>query len=128
VLHRLAAFAGRFTLEDAVAVAGDVRDVDVVACLVDLVSKSFMMIDVRAKTAFYRLYETMREHALQKALDAGELPQVRRRHAEYMTSTLLRISEPKAAALVTTDISWAAAGSVTFKMNTTPLPFGCEYH
>jgi hypothetical protein len=25
-------------------------------------------------------------------------------------------------------ISWAAAGSVTFKMNTTPLPFCCAYH
>jgi predicted ATPase len=85
-LHRIASFSGRFTVEDAVAVAGtDVFSrTDVIECLADLVDKSFVMVDLGGTSAFYRLYETMREYAREKSRAAGDLEETRRRHALYM--------------------------------------------
>ncbi len=65
LLHLIAAFAGRFTLRDAEAVAenADFRAASVAECLADLVDKSFLIIDLRGATPFYRLYEAMRRYA-----------------------------------------------------------------
>jgi predicted ATPase/DNA-binding winged helix-turn-helix (wHTH) protein len=92
VLHRIAAFSGRFTVEDAVAVAGDrvFSRADAAECLADLVDKSFIMVDGSGVHAFYRLYETMREYARHRSLHAGDLEETQRRHAQYMTDLFAR--------------------------------------
>ena len=88
LLHRIAAFVGRFTFEDALAVArdGSFQTADVIECLADLVDSSILMVDLSSATAFYRLYETMREYAQRKIVEAGELADTRRRHAEYIAT------------------------------------------
>lgn len=85
-LHRISAFSSRFMVEDAIAAAGDnsFSRADVTECLADLVDKSFVTVDLGGSSAFYRLYETMREYARQKSLSAGDLHESRHRHARYM--------------------------------------------
>lgn len=94
-LHRISSFSSRFTVEDAVAVVGDeaFSRANVIECLADLVDKSFVTVDLTGANAFYRLYETMREYARQKSLDAGDLEATRRRHALYMTDLFAKADE-----------------------------------
>jgi predicted ATPase len=95
LLHRVSSFSGRFTVEDAVAVASDdvLSRANVVECLADLVDKSFVTVDLGGTTAFYRLYETMREYAQQKSLNAGDLEETRRRHALYIADVFARADD-----------------------------------
>src|SRR5262249_15653314 len=94
-LHRIAVFSGRFTFEDAVAVASDAvfSRADVIESLADLVDRSFVMVDLRGSITFYRLYETMREYARQKSHAAGDLEETRRRHAIHLATLFARADE-----------------------------------
>ncbi len=85
VLHRLAIFAGGFTLEaaGAVAVGRTLDESEVVDGVTNLAAKSLVSVDLDGTTIRYRLPETMRAYALEKLTGSGELDQVARRHAEY---------------------------------------------
>jgi len=65
VLHRLAHFAGAFTLDAAVAVAGDdTMDASVVRqAVVALANKSFLIVNHQTSPPEYRLFETVRAYA-----------------------------------------------------------------
>jgi predicted ATPase len=84
-LRRIAIFAGKFTLEEATAVASDEQlpDVDVIDGLVNLVTKSLITTDVVDDVAYFRLLETTRIYALEKLADSSESERLRRRHADY---------------------------------------------
>jgi len=85
VLHRLAIFAGNFTLEaaSAVATAQDLDAPAVVDILTNLAAKSLLVVEIAGGGTQYRLLETTRVYALEKLADSGELDQVARRHAEH---------------------------------------------
>ncbi len=53
-LHRISSFSSRFTVEDAVAVAGDdvFSRATVIECLADLVDKSFVTVDLAGTARF----------------------------------------------------------------------------
>jgi predicted ATPase len=78
----LAVFSGGFTIEaveDVCHLAGDPVDV-----LESLVEKSLVMHDEnRPDPARYELLDTIREYALGRAEDSGDLPRLRRAHAIY---------------------------------------------
>lgn len=85
LFRRLAVFSGGFSLELAVAVAGDeARDrwavIDTLAALVD---RSLVDAD-DADPPRYRLLETLREYAAQRLADAGETEAQRSRHAQAL--------------------------------------------
>jgi predicted ATPase/DNA-binding SARP family transcriptional activator len=85
VLHRLAVFAGGFTLEaaSAVATADHLGEPEVVDGITNLVAKSLVSVDLEGTVTRYRLLETTRAYALEKLAEGGERDQVARRHAEY---------------------------------------------
>jgi predicted ATPase/DNA-binding winged helix-turn-helix (wHTH) protein len=81
VLRRLSIFAGGFTMRAfrAIAIDGEILELDVVDCVANLVTKS--LVTVEAGGAGYRLLETTRSYALEKLVEAGEFDVVARRHA-----------------------------------------------
>jgi predicted ATPase/DNA-binding winged helix-turn-helix (wHTH) protein len=85
VLRRVAIFAGSFTLESAgsVATSQDMPSAVVVDCIVNLVAKSLVSVNVGRPNVQYRLLETTRAYGLEKLVDSGELEGFARRHAEY---------------------------------------------
>jgi predicted ATPase/DNA-binding SARP family transcriptional activator len=85
VLHRLAVFAGGFTLEAAsvVAAAAGLGAPEVLDGITNLVAKSLVSVDATGDVTRYRLLETMRAYALEKLTESGELDEVARRHAAY---------------------------------------------
>jgi predicted ATPase len=82
VLRGLSVFAGAFTLESAIAVAGDDKS-DVVEAVANLVTKSLVSADGGEAIVQYRLLETTRAYALQKLEECGLLQEYRRRHAQH---------------------------------------------
>jgi hypothetical protein len=83
VLRRLSVFADDFSVDAAVAVAGDLPAPLVVDHIANLVAKSLLVADLRDETAQYRLLDTTRLYAFEKLRSAAELPEAARRHAEY---------------------------------------------
>ena len=82
VLRRLSVFAGAFTLESAMAVAGD-NGTDVVDAVANLVAKSLISADVGGQIVQYRLLDTTRAYAVQKLIEGGESEAYTRRHARH---------------------------------------------
>ena len=90
-LRRLAVFRGAFTLEAARAVAAiDGRGLSVVSDIASLVRKSLLTADVGGAQATYRLLDSTRAYARQKAVEAEELGAVSRLHARYFEGLLRR--------------------------------------
>jgi len=85
VLHRLAIFAGGFTLAAAsrVATTAALDAPAVVDSVTNLAAKSLVVVEIGGAATRYRLLETTRAYALEKLTASGELDQVARRHAEY---------------------------------------------
>jgi len=85
LFRRLAAFAGGFDLEAALAVAaGDgVQPDDVFNLLGLLVDKSLVAAEESDGVTRYRLPETVRQYALEMLAHSGEAGQVRNRHCGY---------------------------------------------
>src|SRR5262249_22613846 len=81
VFRRLGVFTGPFSLEAAevVAAAAEIETLDVLGLLARLVEKSL----VQLAGERYRLLETLRHHALERAAAAGELAEMRARHLEW---------------------------------------------
>jgi hypothetical protein len=87
LIRRLAAFAGGFNAEAAVAVAvlpGEDLDVDTV--LASLVRWSMLQRDRTPGGVRYRLLETIRSYAEERLAEAGEATTVGRAHAEWVVT------------------------------------------
>jgi predicted ATPase/class 3 adenylate cyclase len=79
-LCRLGVFVGGFTLEAAEALCDEALDrID------QLVSKSLVVADHHDGSARYRLLETIRQYALDRLVQSGELEAVRHAHAAWVT-------------------------------------------
>jgi len=96
LLRRLAVFSGGWTLRTAESVCADrdnrgdklvLRREDVLDVLGKLIDKSLVMAQAGTHQGRYHLFETMREFAREKLLQAGELTDMLNRHlahfAEY---------------------------------------------
>ena len=122
VLRRLGVFAGPFSLSTAeavVAASGDVDQITVFDSISRLSDKSLVLVDDPDNPTPYRLLETIRAFAIQRARDAGELTALRDTHAAWWCARLegLGITGPDddAVALVDTHhddlvaaLTWAA--------------------
>ncbi|HET9578938.1 MAG TPA: tetratricopeptide repeat protein [Usitatibacter sp.] len=95
MLRRCGIFAGDFTVEAAISVAGfDPIDADAVTELVpQLVDRSLLIADTTGASARYRLLETTRAYALEKLRDAGETAALRRQHAQFFAAHLERAAD-----------------------------------
>ncbi|QWW72580.1 winged helix-turn-helix domain-containing protein [Rhizobium sp. WYJ-E13] len=98
-LHHVSAFTGRFSVQDAVAVSGAIgmSRGQIIEALADLVDRSFLTVDLSGHVAYYRLYETMREYARQKAQDHGRLEATRHAHGAYLIAVTERAHEESEA-------------------------------
>lgn len=88
VIRRLAVFAGPFLPEAAESVGASVGDIDpwdVLDKLGDLVDKSLVQFDGDGS---YRLLETVRDFARDRAEEAGETTRLRQAHATWWISHL----------------------------------------
>jgi len=102
LLHRLAIFAGGWTLEAASAVCSDddVPEARVVDLLASLVDKSLVAVDAGMPGARYHLLETTRAYALERLVQAGHLERMSRHHALYYRDYAAR-----------NDNTWATTGT-----------------
>jgi predicted ATPase/DNA-binding winged helix-turn-helix (wHTH) protein len=83
VLSRLAIFIGWFTLDAAATVASDAShsEHEVVQLVLELAAKSLVVADVDSDKPRFRLLDTTRAYALEKAKERDELEGLARRHA-----------------------------------------------
>ena len=90
VLRRFAVFAGSFTLQGALAVAGDESEPaeQIVDALGQLVAKSLVSARPDGAATRYRLLDTTKAYAMQKLADLGETQHTARRHANYVQHVL----------------------------------------
>src|SRR5271156_5553973 len=90
VLRRLSIFAGGFTMRAfrAIAIDGEILELDVDDCAANLVTKSLVTADTGGAAVRYRLLETTRAYALEKLTEGGEFDATARRHAEYYRDLL----------------------------------------
>lgn len=85
VLMRLSVFAGGFDLAAAEHVCGDepLSPGDVLDLLTSLIEKSIVMHEEREDATRYRMLETIRDYALEKAQLAGGMVTTAARHCEH---------------------------------------------
>ncbi len=83
ILMRLSVFAGSFTSEAAMAVAGNYAAGDVEEQIGDLAAKSLLNVDITRSTPRYRLLEITRAYASDKLQKSGDLDDAARRHADH---------------------------------------------
>jgi predicted ATPase/DNA-binding winged helix-turn-helix (wHTH) protein len=94
ILRRLSIFAGSFTFEAAVAVAGQgLNESEIAGLVAALVRKSLIVRDPAEAAAELRLLETTRVYAAQKLAESGALNEIARRHAEYLLELLNKFDE-----------------------------------
>jgi non-specific serine/threonine protein kinase len=82
LFHRLAVFAGGWTLEEAQAICAgeELKPEKILDLLTHLVDKSLLIMEEQEGTLRCRMLETIREYARGKFLDSGEALNVRNRH------------------------------------------------
>ncbi|GAA0604086.1 winged helix-turn-helix domain-containing protein [Craurococcus roseus] len=85
VFRRLAVFVDGFTLAAAAGVAADEGHSgdEVVRLVLELAEKSLVVADLDSPGPRFRLLDTTRAYALEKAREGGELASLARRHAAY---------------------------------------------
>jgi predicted ATPase/DNA-binding winged helix-turn-helix (wHTH) protein len=90
VLRRIAPFVGRFTLEGARYVAGElgIGTGEILDAIAGLVEKSLIATRIDETQEQYRLLNTTRAYALEKLEEHAEVDVVLRRHAEYVPGYL----------------------------------------
>lgn len=94
VFDRLGAFVGSFdtTAAQSVAADGSIGRFDVLDVLDELVAKSMLMVEPTPEgTTRYQLLETLRQYALERLEQSGEVDVYRRRHAEHYVSVSAEI-------------------------------------
>jgi predicted ATPase/DNA-binding winged helix-turn-helix (wHTH) protein len=86
VLRLLSVFAGSFSLEDAVGLAGDSQllDADLAWCVGNLAAKSLLSTSFADGQLRYRLLEVTRSYAAERVRQAGEEAGALMRHAELV--------------------------------------------
>ncbi|SOJ55866.1 Putative HTH-type transcriptional regulator [Mycobacterium simulans] len=96
LFRRLAVFVGCFFLDDARAVVGgsDVPRYQVLDGLTLLVEKSLVVANETTGRTCYRMLETMRQYALEKLDEAGEVDAVRSRHRDHYTGLASLLDNP----------------------------------
>ncbi|WP_189343057.1 winged helix-turn-helix domain-containing protein [Mesorhizobium sp.] len=106
VLRRLSVFVGAFTLEDALAVAGeDDSDGHKVADAVEsLVDKSLIRMSDLGGSTYHRLLDTTRVYAAAKLAETGEKESLVRRHALHYASRF-KSDATRATAFGSRDVS-----------------------
>ena len=89
-LRRFSVFAGSFTLQSAMAVAGDDSEPadQIVDALGQLVAKSLVSARPEGASTRYRLLDTTKAYVMQKLVDAGEAEKITCRHASYVRQVL----------------------------------------
>ena len=95
LFHRLAVFAGEFTLEAVEAVGADpsLPSADTLDTLTRLVDKSLVTVTPGEQSAWYRLLEPIRQYALNGLMVCGGLATARARHAAFYLA-LAEVAEP----------------------------------
>lgn len=89
VFRRIAPFAGHFTLEGAIYVAGESSvDAEILDAIAGLVEKSLIVTRPDDGQQRYRLLDTTRAYALGKLEEHDELDAISGRHAKYVTELL----------------------------------------
>jgi predicted ATPase/DNA-binding winged helix-turn-helix (wHTH) protein len=93
ILHRLAIFAGPFSLDAATAVAAspELAASNPIEGLSSLVAKSLVVAEIAGAIARYRLLDTTRAYALARLDECGERERIARRHAEYYQDLFERV-------------------------------------
>ena len=88
VLRCLAVFVGAFSLEDAVAIAGEgVDSAEVTEIIAALVEKSLLTLDPGVSMR-YRLLDTTRAYAQQRLKESGEEKRLAQRHCTHLCISL----------------------------------------
>jgi len=87
--RRLGVFSGSFSLEAAIAIAGEdgAERWDIVDMLGRLIDKSLVSVET-GEPRRYRLLETLRLYALERLKASGESAAIAERHARYFTDFL----------------------------------------
>jgi predicted ATPase len=81
---RLGIFVGGFTLEDAEAVCNLEEDLDILEGISSLVNNSLLKQEELADgQPRFRMLETIREYALERLAESGEMPELQQKHADY---------------------------------------------
>jgi len=108
MLNRLAIFSNGFTLDAAVAVAGDPAndELDLTDSLFELIGKSLVSVEVSDDGDYYRLLETTKVYGREKLEAMGELKAISRRHAEFCLALVRRSREQWASE---EGVGWVAA-------------------
>jgi len=98
LLRRLGVFQGGFTLDacEAVCADGDLDRYAILDLLTSLVDKSLVLVEERGTLGRYTLLETVRHYALDRLAQAGEVGQLRDRHADAFVA-LAESTEPNLA-------------------------------
>jgi len=96
LLRRMAVFAGGCTMDAIAAVCADDGSAgdDLLDPLAALVAKSLVVADTSGSRSRYRLLESIRLYAIEQLSEAGEIREVRLRHARWFT-TLAEHAEPE---------------------------------
>jgi predicted ATPase/class 3 adenylate cyclase len=83
LFRRLGVFVAGWTLEAAEAVANPEGHLDVLGGLTSLVEMSLVRMDETASEPRFRMFETIREYAIDRLTEAGEDAAIRERHAAF---------------------------------------------
>jgi predicted ATPase/DNA-binding CsgD family transcriptional regulator len=96
VFRSLGIFVGGFTLDAARAVCAreTVTSTDVLSSLTRLVDKSLVIADQRDDATRFRLLETIRQYALDRLAQTGEMSATRGRHLDHLL-TIAEAAEPE---------------------------------
>jgi predicted ATPase/DNA-binding winged helix-turn-helix (wHTH) protein len=90
VLRRISVFPGTFTLESAGAIACSdaLTPAEASDIVRDLAAKSLVSVDTSGGRTYFRLLVSARSNLSQRLAKSGDVPAVRRRHAEHVLDRL----------------------------------------
>jgi predicted ATPase/DNA-binding SARP family transcriptional activator len=95
VLRRLSVFAGGFTLRAAAYVCAGGNEAAALDVVTRLVERSLVVADLGEHGARYRLLETVRQYALERLAEVGEVDATRRAHAMTFLSLAEEAPRPE---------------------------------
>ena len=86
----LAVFVGGFMLEDAEAVCRSENTLDILEGIALLVNNSLLRQEETASgEPRFRMLETIREYAMERLAESGEMPELQQRHANYYIGIII---------------------------------------